>query len=259
MYFRTALTFAYSLALTWKGWEWRWFLRKVKDKQTSIQKYEMPKNCPFSLPFLTVIAFHRVKKSPLIIGTVDRIKINSEQLDFHSASQSCPTLSSNCKNNYVCFVYFAAIAQVWINLHRQNVLQWCYEMGAKSHRKRTKKKPWRKRQSRSWRFSFYKYFRTFFYLFLFFNYFTLSLFFDTFFTHDIYPHPHPRPTPTTHDLYPRPTTHDPRHLATLDLARAKSEALFNIYSFLEENIKSGNTKDRVKTTRTVKNNNNRSN
>ena len=81
----------------------------------------MPKNCPFSLPFLTVIAFHRVKKSPLIIGTVDRIKINSEQLDFHSASQSCPTLSSNCKNNYVCFVYFAAIAQVWINLHRQNV------------------------------------------------------------------------------------------------------------------------------------------
>ena len=30
------------------------------------------------------------------------------------------------------------------------------------------------------------------------------------------PHPHPRPTPTTHDLYPRPTTHDPRHLATLN-------------------------------------------
>ena len=78
-----------------------------------------------------------------------------------------------------------------------------------------------------------------------------------FFTHDIYPHPHPRPTTSTHD--PRPTTHDPRHLATLDLARAKSEALFNIYSFLEENIKSSNTKDRVKTTRTVKNNNNRSN
>ena len=36
-----------------------------------------------------------------------------------------------------------------------------------------------------------------------------------------------------------------------DLARAKSEALFNIYSFL----KSSNTKDRVKTTETVKNNN----
>ena len=38
-----------------------------------------------------------------------------------------------------------------------------------------------------------------------------------FFTHDIYPHPHPRPTATTHDLYPLPTTHDPRHLATLYL------------------------------------------
>ena len=103
-------------------------------------------------------------------------------------------------------------------------------------------------------FCFCKYFRTFFYLFFFFNYFTLSLFFDSFFTHDIYP----RPTPTTHthDPRPLPTTHDPRHLATLDLARAKSEALFNIYSFLEENIKSSNTKDRVKTTRTVTNNNN---
>ena len=39
-----------------------------------MQKYEIPQNCPFSLPFPTVIAFHRVKKSPLIIGIVDRIK-----------------------------------------------------------------------------------------------------------------------------------------------------------------------------------------
>ena len=37
----------------------------------------------------------------------------------------------------------------------------------------------------------------------------------------------------------------------IDFARAKSEALFNIYSFLNENIKSSNTKDRVKTTTTV--------
>ena len=37
-----------------------------------MNKYEIPQNCPFSLPFLTVIAFHRVKKSPLIIGIVDR-------------------------------------------------------------------------------------------------------------------------------------------------------------------------------------------
>ena len=59
-------------------------------------------------------------------------------------------------------------------------------------------------------------FCNFFLFIFFFNYFTLSLFFYTFFTHDIYPHPHPQPTPTTHELYPRPTTHDPRHLATLE-------------------------------------------
>ena len=38
----------------------------------------------------------------------------------------------------------------------------------------------------------------------------------------------------------------------VDLATAKSEALFNIYSFLKENIKSSNTKETVKTMRTVK-------
>ena len=92
-------------------------------------------------------------------------------------------------------------------------IQWCCERGAKSHRKSTKK-PWR---SRSSRYSFHKHFTTFFYLFLFFNYFTLSLFFYTFFTHDIYPHPHlhphPRPTTSIHD--PRPTTfsYTPKDLA----------------------------------------------
>ena len=39
------------------------------------------------LPFLTVIAFHRVKKSQLIIGIVDRIKINKEQLFPFSDSE----------------------------------------------------------------------------------------------------------------------------------------------------------------------------
>ena len=80
-----------------------------------------------------------------------------------------------------------------------NFIQWCCERGAKSHRKRTKK-PWRKRQSRSWRYSFHKYFTSFFYLFLFFNYFTQE--------------------PLLYHLFcilflPTPTTHDPRHLATL--------------------------------------------
>ena len=38
----------------------------------------------------------------------------------------------------------------------------------------------------------------------------------------------------------------------IDLARAKSEALFNIYRFLKENIKSSNTKDKLKLSRTLK-------
>ena len=31
-----------------------------KRPKTSIQRYGIPKNCPFSLPLLTVIAFHRL-------------------------------------------------------------------------------------------------------------------------------------------------------------------------------------------------------
>ena len=60
------------------------------------------------------------------------------------------------------------------------------------------------------RFSFHE-----FYNFLLFKFLILIFFGRLFFTHDNYPHPHPRPTPTTHDGCPRPTTHDPRHLAIL--------------------------------------------
>ena len=83
-------------------------------------------------------------------------------------------------------------------------IQWCCERGAKSHGKRTKKKPWRKRQSRSWRFSFHKYFTTFF---LFIPLFQL-LYFIIFFLYFFYPRHLLTPAPTTH-------THDPRHIATL--------------------------------------------
>ena len=76
-------------------------------------------------------------------------------------------------------------------------IQWCCERGAKTHRKRTKKKPWRKRQSRSWRFSFHKYFATFFIYFLFSITLLYHFFSIPFFTHDIYPHPRPHPRPTT--------------------------------------------------------------
>ena len=92
-----------------------------------MQKYEIAQNCPFSLPFATVVAFHRVKKSPLIIvslGIVDRIKINSEQpLPFSESELSIPYFLQIVRITYVCFVYFAAIAQVCINFHRQHVWQ----------------------------------------------------------------------------------------------------------------------------------------
>ena len=52
-----------------------------------------------------MIAFYRVKKSPLITGIVDQIKINSEQL-VHSASQSGPILSANCRFNVRLFRLF---------------------------------------------------------------------------------------------------------------------------------------------------------
>ena len=67
------------------------------------------------------------------------------------------------------------------------------------------------------RFSFHE-----FYNFLLFSFVIIIIFLKTVFFPRQLPtptthtqDPHLRPTPTTHDLYPRPTTHDPRHLATL--------------------------------------------
>ena len=50
-----------------------------------------------------------------------------------------------------------------------------------------------------------------------------------------------------------------QHSMKIDLARAKSKALFIIYNLLKQKIKSCNAKEKVKTTRTVKHNNNSSN
>ena len=47
----------------------------------------------------------------------------------------------------------------------------------------------------------------------------------------------------------------PLHLLLIDLARAKSEALDNIYILLKQNIKSCNAKRRMQRRRTLKNNN----
>ena len=64
----------------------------------------------------------------------------------------------------------------------------------------------------TWRFPFHE-----FYNFLPFNFLIFIIFWKTFF---FYPRHLPTPTPTTHTHHPRPlpTTHGPRHLATLLLA-----------------------------------------
>ena len=180
--------------------------------KTSIQKYEIPKNCPFPLPFLTVIAFHRVKKSPLIIGIVYRIlKITSEQLFPFNESEL--SHSANCRYNLRLFRLFRGDSSGMDKSSSAKCLLYSdVEKGEPSPTgtARTKKKQRRKRQSRSWGFSFHKHFTAFFYLFLFFNYFTLS-FFPILFLPSKLTHTH------THDPHQRPTTHThyPRHLATL--------------------------------------------
>ena len=147
-----------------------------------------------------------LKSLPLIIGIVYRIlKITSEQLFPFNESEL--SHSANCRYNLRLFRLFRGDSSGMDKSSSAKCLLYSDVVKGKlspTRTGRTKKKPWWKRQSMSCRFSFDKYFTTFFYLFLFFNYFTLSFFFYTFFTHDIYPHP--RPAPTTHGLYPRPTT-----------------------------------------------------
>ena len=148
-------------------------------------------------------------QSAVIIGIVDRIKINSEQpLPFSESQLFIPYFLQIVRITYVCFVYFAAIAQVCINFHRQHVWQWWCERGAKSHVSKEISGRGRRR-SRGVKgnqgvgdFRFINILQ-FFSIYYYYYYFFLS-FFPYFFTHDIYPHPHPRPTTSTH--YPRPTT-----------------------------------------------------
>ena len=130
---------------------------------------------------------------------------------FHSASPSCPILSANFRYNLRQVRLFRGdSSDIWGMDKSSSATCLLYGHVVKGEKisKRTKKKPWRKRQSRSLRFSFHKYFTTFFYLFLFWITLLYHIFFlDFFFTREIYPHPHRDPH-LTH-------THDPRHLATL--------------------------------------------
>ena len=126
---------------------------------------------------------------------------------FHSASQSCPILSANCRYNLRLFRLFRGDSSGMDKSSSAKCL--LYSDVAKGEPSatgtaRTKKKQRRKRQSRSWRFSFHKHFTDFFLFISVFQLLYFIIFFYTFFTNDINPHPHQRPTPTTHD--PRPTT-----------------------------------------------------
>ena len=172
-----------------------------------MQNYEIPQNCPFSLPFPTVIAFHRVKKSSLISGIVDRIKINSEQpLPLSESQLFIPYFLQIIRITYVCFVYFAAIPSATC------MAVMVSERGAKSHvskkisgrgRRRSRGE---KRNQGVGDFRFINILQFFFYLLLllsFLSFFSL-LFLPTTFTHTHTHDPHPRSTTSTH--YPRPTT-----------------------------------------------------
>ena len=147
-----------------------------------------------------------LKSLPLIIGIVYRIlKITSEQLFPFNESEL--SHSANCRYNLRLFRLFRGDSSGMDKSSSAKCLLYSDVVKGKlspTRTGRTKKKPWWKRQSMSCRFSFDKYFTTFFYLFLFFNYFTLSFFFLYFF----YPRYLPTPTTRTHDPRPLPTTHD---------------------------------------------------
>ena len=138
------------------------------------------------------------------------MKINSEQVLpfwFSESELSISYFLQIVRIIYVCFVYFAAIAQVWINLHRQHVMsfiQWWSERGAKSHVAKEISGRGRRRSRDEngnqgvgdFRFINILPIFSIYYYFLFYHFFSIP-FLPTTFTHT---HTH---------------THDPRHLATL--------------------------------------------
>ena len=136
---------------------------------------------------------------------------------FHSASQSCPLLSANCRYNLRLFRLFRGDSSGMDKSSSAKCLLYsdACERGAKSHV--AKKIPGRGlRRSRDekgnqgvrdFRFSnILQLFSIYFFQLLYFIIFFSILFF----THDIYthphPHPHPHPRPTTSTNYPRLTT-----------------------------------------------------
>ena len=228
-YFCTAIkfTYLYSLALTWKIEHEGGKRPKTSLRGTSIQKYEIAQNCPFfpSLPSLFPRWSHFIvlKNLRWSLEMYSEVIVSSY---FHSVSQSCPILSTNCtfrKWFYVCFVYFAAIAQGWwINLRSFIFILyiflhiWC-ERGAKSHvaKEISERGRTRSREKGNQGVGDVRFINilqlNFFYLF-----FLIAL------LHHFFPYLfYPRNLPT-------PTTHAPRHLATLVSSHLLSKTVHSL-------------------------------
>ena len=132
---------------------------------------------------------------------------------FHSASQSCPILSANCRYNLRLFRLFRGDSSGMDKSSSAKCLLYSDVVkGEPSPTGRGRRSRDEKGNQGVGDIRFTNILQLFSIYFFFFNYFTLSLFFYAFFTHDIYPHPHPRPT-----------THDPRHLATLRLSSLRPD------------------------------------
>ena len=116
---------------------------------------------------------------------------------------------------YVRFVYFAAIAQVWIKSSSTTCLLYSDVVKGDPSPTRLRRNQEEdeegavKRAVKESRFSFHKYFITFF-IYFYYYFLSITLLYHFFYTF-LYPRHLPtptrdRPTPSTHDHYPRPTT-----------------------------------------------------
>ena len=151
-----------------------------------------------------------LKKSPLITGIVDWTKINSEQPFTFSESEVYYTFCQLQVYNLRLFRLFrgdsssidkssSATYLLYSDDVKGEPMQVPCSLG--NIRKRTKQRPWRKRQSRSWSFRFINILQ------LVSIYFFFQLFyFIICFLYVFYPRHLPTPIPTTHVLYPLPTT-----------------------------------------------------
>ena len=146
-----------------------------------------------------MIAFHQVKNSPLIIGIVNRIKINSEQLLSFSESELSTILFANCTHNLRLFRLIRgdssgmdkSSSATWNVFY--TVMVWNGSQVPRDEKSNKGVGDFR--------------FINILQLFLFISFFQLFSLYH-FFLYFFNPRHLRIPTPTAHDLYPLPTTHD---------------------------------------------------